>query len=154
VGIPNEAAIQKAASGGWQPLTPIQDAVGAGAEPLADCIKAGAADASAWLATFSEHADAFAFGSAPEEKLAGGPTVKGAFGQLVEGYKMQLALKDGIAARLAPGGNLGWAACNLDVTFHVEGNAITQPYRALFTYLKEGDAWKIVQVHFSNGVDS
>ncbi len=154
IGVPNEQAMAIALEGGWTPLAPIADAIGNGAEPVVALIKAGSEDASAWLATFSDHPDAFAFGSAPEEVLEGGPVVKKVFGDQVEQYKMRLALKDGVIARLAPSGTLAWAACNLDVTLEMGEDTVTQPYRALLVYLKQGDEWELVQSHFSNGQSS
>jgi hypothetical protein len=152
IGMPNEEAFAAAAQGALPALAPVAESIGAGAQPLVDLLQAGCADPAAWLASWSRRPDAFSFGSAPEEKLDGGAAIHEVFGQQITGYQMRIAVNGGLHAAVAPSGTVGFLAGNLDVSFTMEGNTLTQPYRALFVYLQEADGWKLVQSHFSNGL--
>ena len=153
VGVTNEEAMAMATAGQLPPLAAIEPSVGEGAQAMADQLQAGCADASVWLASWSERPDAFAFGSAPEEAIEGGTTIREGMGQMVAAYQMTIAVNGGMHAKLAPSGTVGFLAANLDMGMTLEGvGTVSQPYRALFVYLQEEGGWRLVQSHFSNGL--
>jgi hypothetical protein len=150
--MPNEEAFKAAAEGKLPVPAAIADLVDAGAEPLAQAYSDTVADVAKMLATVSDRDDAFVFGTAAEEKVTGGKTIKEAFGAQVQQFGVTTAKKDGIRVGLAPNGKVGFVAGNIDYTATIEGNKITVPYRYLGIYRDEEGAWKSVQVHFSIGI--
>jgi len=95
----------------------------------------------------SEDPEAFNFGSAPGERVIGGAAIKRLFGRL----RAELRLHDG--ARVAQvDANVGWAAVNVDFTSKSRAATdVTQTFRVLAVLLREGETWRIVQTHWSNG---
>lgn len=151
IGMTNEAAFAAAAEGTLPPLAAVTPRLGPGAQALVDVLQAGCADPQAWLGSWSERPDAFSFGSAPEEKLAGGTAIRDVFGQQIAGFQMTMTVDGEPHAALAPSGTLGFVAANFDAGFTIEGDQLSQPYRGLLVYLQEEGGWKLVQAHFSNG---
>jgi transketolase C-terminal domain/subunit len=105
-----------------------------------------------FLETVTDREDAFVFGTAAEEKIPGGKAIKAAFGDMVRAMGVTTAKAGGVRAGIAANGQVGYVAANLDFLPTVEGKKLTVPYRFLGIYLKEGEAWKLVQVHFSIGL--
>jgi ketosteroid isomerase-like protein len=152
IGMTNEEAFGAAAQGALPPLAAVAASIGAGAQALVDVLQAGCADPQAWLASWTERPDAFSFGSAPEEKLAGGTAIRDVFGSQITGFQMSMTVVGDVHAALVPSGTLGFVAANFDAGFTIEGNRLTQPYRGLLVYLQEDGGWRLVQSHFSNGL--
>ncbi|MCC7266963.1 MAG: nuclear transport factor 2 family protein [Caulobacteraceae bacterium] len=151
VATPNEEAFAKAAQGQWPKLADWGGGAAKGGDALAKDFGDSMADSAAWVKSFSDSAEAFVFGSAPEETIEGGVAIKQVFGQMVAAYQVTLAVAGGVRAGVAPSGSAGFAGGNIGFTVDTEGQKITQPYRALLVYVKEGNAWRPVQAHFSNG---
>jgi ketosteroid isomerase-like protein len=158
MGISNEDAFALAAQGALPTPAEVPHSVGDGAQPLVDLLDQGAADATAWVASLSEDPQAFSFGSAPDEVLEGGETIKQAYGAFVADYGMTIGRNGGVHAALAPSGTVGFIGGNLDIGLTVEQEgepvAVSQTYRALLVYEKAEDgSWNLVQSHFSNAIE-
>lgn len=118
-----------------------------GLPELDTAVRAAFASRAAFAEARSEAADAFNFGSAPGERVVGGSTIKKLFGRL----RAEIRLHDG--ARVAQvSADIGWAAVNVDFTAKSRAATdITQTFRVLAVFLREGETWRIVQTHWSNG---
>lgn len=114
---------------------------------LDKAVRAAFASRAAFAEARSEDAEAFNFGSAPGERIVGGSTIKKLFGRL----RAQIRLHDG--ARVAQvSETIGWAAVNVDFTSKSRAATdLTQTFRVLAVFLREGGTWRIVQTHWSNG---
>ncbi|CAN5904147.1 hypothetical protein BH11MYX3_BH11MYX3_19720 [soil metagenome] len=117
-----------------------------GGDELDTAVRAAFASRKAFAAARSEREDGFNFGSGPGERVIGGAAIKKLFGRL----RSELTLDGGV--RVAESSKtVGWAAVN--VVYTQKGQAATdvsQTFRVLAVLIREGDAWKIVQTHFSN----
>jgi ketosteroid isomerase-like protein len=150
-GVPLEKAFAMAAEGRLPRLTEVNDQVSPGAEGVADALRKGIGDAAAWIASFADRDDAFVFGTAPEEKIPSSQ-IKKVFGEAAKRYKVQMKVSTGVRAGVTSSGTVGWAFTNVDYSGDPgNGKRVSQPYRVLIVYLKDGDAWRPVQAHFSNG---
>ncbi len=112
---------------------------------LGAAAKAAFASRKAFADARSERDDAFNFGSGPGERIVGGAKIKALFTRL----RAELRLDGGM--RVVTAGSVGFAA--LDAVYTQKGRAATdvsQTFRVLAVFLKEGTAWKIVQTQFSN----
>jgi ketosteroid isomerase-like protein len=146
VGVPNAEAMRLAAAGELAPLPDVGGGLAPGAEPLPAAL-------ANLAASFSEREDAFLFGSDPEERLRGGMAIKELVGSQWQDGGTSITPRGALRGALAPSGTVGWVAGNVDFTVTVPGGEkVTQPYRMLLVCLREGEAWKVVQAHFSNGV--
>ena len=119
-------------------------------------IRAAFASRSAFAAARSERTDGFNFGSAPNERIVGGAQVKKVFGRI----KAEIKLHDGMrivsgdmwdpAQKGAP--VIAFAVSNVDFTTKTRAATdLTQTFRVLAVFLKEGSEWKIVQTQWSHG---
>ena len=151
-GFPNDQAFQRAAEGKWPALADIPDQVGDGADALAAEIDREIRDPKAFVAAVDDSPEVVVFGSAPEEYVVGGAQVRDMFQQQVQQFGVTMARAGSDRVAVTPDGQVGWAMTNLDFSVVFEGKTVTQPYRALLVYAKRGDAWKLVQAHFSNGI--
>ncbi len=117
-----------------------------GSDDLDKAVRAAFSSRTSFAEARSEREDGFNFGSGPGERIVGGVRIKQLFGRL----RSRLQLDGG--ARVAESSQLvGWAAVN--VVYTQKGQAATdvaQTFRVLAVLVREGDAWKIVQTHFSN----
>jgi len=118
-----------------------------GSPDLDKAVRAAFSSRSAFADARSERDDGFNFGSGPGERVTGGTAIKKLFGRLRAELKL-----DGNAARVGESSKtIGWAAVN--VVWTQKSSAATdvsQTFRVLAVMIREGDAWKIVQTHFSN----
>jgi hypothetical protein len=152
--VPDATAERRAILGTLPRLQPIPDRHD-GPDALDRAVRAAFASRAAFAAARSERVDAFNYGSGGE-RAHGGATIKRIFARL----KAQIRLHDG--ARIVAGGAwdpaqraapwIGWAAVNVEFTQPTRAaTEVTQTFRVLAILLKEGDDWKIVQTHWSNG---
>ena len=118
-----------------------------GLPELDTAVRAAFSSRAAFTDARSAHPEAFNFGSAPGERVVGGAAIKKLFGRL----RAELRLHDG--ARVAQvDANIGWAAVNVDFTSKSRAATdVTQTFRVLAVLLREGETWRIVQTHWSNG---
>ena len=118
-----------------------------GLPELDNAVRAAFSSRAAFADARSERSDAFNFGSAPGERVIGGAAIKKLFGRL----RAEIRLHDG--ARVAQvDANVGWAAVNVDFTSKSRAATdVTQTFRVLAVFLREGETWRIVQTHWSNG---
>lgn len=147
----NTTAFQMAASGSWPPLAEIGDSA-SGAGNLVAVFKRQIVDSAAWLASYSDRDDTLALGGALEQRVAGGTTIKAVLRRSMESHRVEIAVHGGIRAGVVASGTAAWLATNLDFRMTTPNGTVTQPYRALVVFLKEGGAWRMVQTHFSNGM--
>ena len=118
-----------------------------GSADLDKAVRAAFSSRPAFAEARSEREDGFNFGSGPGERVVGGIAIKRLFGRLRSELKL-----DGGAARVAESSKtIGWAAVNVVYTQKSQAATdVSQTFRVLAVLVREGDAWKIVQTHFSN----
>ncbi len=118
-----------------------------GSAELDKAVRAAFASRAAFAEARSEREDGFNFGSGPGERVVGGAAIKRLFGRLRAELKL-----DGGSARVAESSkSVGWAAVNIVYTQKSQAATdVAQTFRVLAVLVREGDAWKIVQTHFSN----
>ena len=134
--VPNRRAYAAARDGVLPDPSPIRDR---GDDQLRTAFRAAFASRTDLIAAFSEREDAIDFGSAPGERVLGGPAIKRAFTKMTG----EPAIHDGIAAGRATA-NTGWAAANVD---YVLRDGTSQTYRVLAIFVDD----RIVLAHWSNG---
>jgi len=134
------------------PLPDLGEQVMPGAQPIATELARTIAGAAAFAASTSERADAFMFGSAPDQQLTGGAAIRQAMA--VELGRCTLERRGGLRAGVAWDGRVGWVAANLDRVCG-EGTArVSEPERMLAVYLNQAGRWRLVQAHLSTPVPS
>lgn len=118
-----------------------------GSPEIEKAVRAAFASRSAFADARSERDDGFNFGSGPGERVVGGAAIKKLFGRI----RAELVL-DGNAVRVSESSKaVGWAAVNVVWTQKsAAATDVAQTFRVLAVLIREGDAWKIVQTHFSN----
>jgi ketosteroid isomerase-like protein len=105
----------------------------------------------------SDREDDFNFGSAPNERIVGGSSIKRIFQRK---GSSEVRLHDGVwavagnawdpAQKDAP--YIAFAAINADMMLKTKAATdLTQTFRVLLILVKEGSEWKIVQAQFSHG---
>ena len=112
---------------------------------LGAAAKAAFVSRKAFADARSERDDAFNFGSGPGERIVGGAKIKALF------TRLRAELRQDGGMRVVTAGSVGFAA--LDAVYTQKGRAATdvsQTFRVLAVFLKEGTTWKIVQTQFSN----
>ncbi|MCX5742086.1 MAG: hypothetical protein NT062_06285, partial [Proteobacteria bacterium] len=124
-----------------------------GSDALEAAVRASLGSREGFAAAWSPRADAFNFGSAGE-RLVGGALIKNLFGRM----RADLALGGGGSVLIVSGNIwdksqksdawIAYAAAN--VAFAPAGHP-SQTFRVLAIYLKEDEAWQLVQTQFSNG---
>ena len=110
-----------------------------------DAFRAAFATREAFIAAFSERADAIDLGSAPGERIIGGVAVKRSFAKIGATF----GLREGVAAGRV-NDRVGWAAGNVDFTMTIEDEDIRQTFRVLAVLVREGAGWRIVLAQWSN----
>lgn len=110
-----------------------------------DAFLAAFSSREAFITAFSERADAIDLGSAPGERILGGPAVKKAFGKIAA----IISVQPGVAAGRA-GDKVGWAAGNVSFTMTIDDEDTTQIFRVLAVLVREKDGWRIVLAQWSN----
>lgn len=142
--MPNDTAHRLAYSGRLEMPDSIPN--GIYDTPLAKAMIMAFSSRPAFVAARSVRPDALNFGSAPGERMIG-ETIKRMFAQL----KAKIRLHDAVNA--GPIGERGgWGAANVDYTdVDKAGHEVTQIFRVLVVWLREGDQWRIVQTQWSNG---
>lgn len=107
---------------------------------LAKAMRAAFASKAAFVDARSTRSEAFNFGSAPGERVAGGEAIKKIFGRIKATIHLHDAVKVGMI-----GTRGGWGAANVDFT-----DSETQTFRVLAVWLHEDQGWRIVQTQWSN----
>jgi SnoaL-like protein len=110
-----------------------------GDRPLRIAFQAAFASRQRLTDAFADRDDTVDFGSAPGERILGGPAIKRAFGKLTA----ELAIHDGVATGRVTA-RAGWAAANVD---YVLRDGTAQTYRVLAILVDD----KVVLAHWSNG---
>lgn len=152
VPMPNEEAFAKAVSGELAALAAIPEGIAAGADAIYTRAAHDLDRAPDFIASVSDRADAIVIGTAPGERTVGGAAIKESYGKFVADGHVTLKKHGDLRVGIAPGGRVGWVLANCDLSADVDGNVITQPFRAMLVYVDEGGEWRLVQAHFSNGV--
>src|SRR5439155_9432375 len=107
--------------------------------PLAAATRTAFASKPSFVDARSTRADAFNFGSAPGERIAGGEAIKKTFARL----RATIRLHDAVAAG-AVGERAGWGAANVEFTdADRDGTPVTQTFRVLAIWVKEDGGWRI-----------
>ena len=105
--------------------------------------RASLADPKRLVASVSKRKDAVLLGSAPKETFVGGAKVAATLAK----WKLELDVRDGVAAGVTASKTVAWIAANVDATTRT-GDAI--PYRLLALYeYEKGKAWRLVAITFS-----
>ncbi|MBV8759110.1 MAG: nuclear transport factor 2 family protein, partial [Deltaproteobacteria bacterium] len=113
---------------------------------LALAMKTAFASKASFVDARSTRSDAFNFGSAPGEHLAGGDTIKKVFGRIRATLRLHDAVRVG-----SVGAHGGWGAANVDFTdADRDGTDVTQTFRVLAAWVQEPAGWRIVQTQWSN----
>ncbi|MHB8875442.1 MAG: nuclear transport factor 2 family protein [Myxococcaceae bacterium] len=129
---------------------------GLGTAPLVELLNLVLKDQAAKIERTSDRDEVVLIGTGPAELFEGGKKFKEwGRGMLPQLKKAVVKLKvDGpITARLAPDGETGFIATTLSLTLGAGRKAQTlPPFRSLWVFVKEGDAWSVVEDHESSGV--
>ena len=144
VAMPNDTAYRLGRDG----QLPVGDAIPDTHDDsdLAKAMRQAFASKPSFVAARSTRPDAFNFGSAPGERMIGGDAIKKLFGHI----KATMRLHDAVTVG-AIGTAGGWGAANVEFTdADRDGTAVTQTFRVLAVWLREGSDWRIVQTQFSN----
>jgi ketosteroid isomerase-like protein len=153
VGVPNEKAFDLAAKGQLATPAALPDAAPPGTEALVAAWKQGMADPVAWAKSFANRDDAFVYGSAPGENVSGGQAIQQTFADQSAKYKIKMEPLGGLRAAVARSGASGYVAGNVALTVDSgDGKTVTQEFRVMLVYLKDGASWRPVLAHFSNGM--
>lgn len=99
----------------------------------------------AFIAAFSERADAIDLGSAPGERIVTGKAIKRAFTAIDATFE--------IIGPIAAGrvdDRVGWAAGNVGFGMEIGGEGVQQTFRVLAVFVREQAGWKIVLAQWSN----
>jgi hypothetical protein len=107
---------------------------------LAKAMRDAFASKAAFVDARSARPEAFNFGSAPGERVAGGEAIKKIFDRIKATIHLHDAVKVGMI-----GTRGGWGAANVDFT-----DSETQTFRVLAVWLHEDQGWRIVQTQWSN----
>ncbi|HTR52510.1 MAG TPA: nuclear transport factor 2 family protein [Kofleriaceae bacterium] len=142
--LPNADAYRTARDGSL----PVPDAISDAHDtsPLADAMRTAFASKPSFVAARSSRPDAFNFGSAPGERIAGGDAIKKTFARIHATIHLHDAVRVG-----AVGDRGGWGVANVDFTdADSDGTEVTQTFRVLAAWLHEDAGWRIVLTHWSN----
>ncbi|HEY3806107.1 MAG TPA: nuclear transport factor 2 family protein [Kofleriaceae bacterium] len=113
---------------------------------LAKAMRQAFASKPSFVAARSTRPDALNLGSAPGERVVGGDSIKKLFGRLRATIRLHDAVKVGMVGSAG-----GWGAANVEFTdADRDGTQVTQTFRVLAAWLREGNDWRIVQTQFSN----
>ncbi|HTJ42299.1 MAG TPA: nuclear transport factor 2 family protein [Kofleriaceae bacterium] len=135
--------INAAAIKGTMPaLDPVADADGdAGLRAALDALLAKGVDDAA-----AARKELTAIGSGPKEITTSGA----AFAKPWKAAWVSKALATGhVRAEVAPSGTTGWAVANVMLAKKKGGDSYVIPFRVLFVFDKNGDAWSLVHVTFA-----
>ena len=138
------------AAGGETPAA-LSDDVGPGADLLVRATDEALSSPEALEARISARPDVFVFGAGLNDRAEGGAAARRYVQAKVGDRAIRISRAGGVRAALAPGGNAGFVACNLDASVIVDGARTTRTGRGLFVWLLEDDEWRIVQLHISRG---
>ena len=142
--MPNETAYRLARDGQLADPDAIPDAHDE--SELAKAMRQAFASKPSFVAARSARPDAVNFGSAPGERLLGGEAIRKVFGRLRASLRLHDAVKVGTV-----GADGGWGAANVDFTdADRDGVQVTQTFRVLVAWVREGQDLRIVQTQFSN----
>jgi hypothetical protein len=108
---------------------------------LAAAMRAAFASRTSFVEARSTREDAFNFGSAPGERLAGGDAIRKVFGRIRASVRLHDAVRVGTI-----GSHGGWGAANVDF---IDADT-TQTFRVLAVWVNEPAGWRIVQTQWSN----
>jgi len=144
VAMPNDTAYRLARDG--QLETPDAIPSSHDESDLAKAMRQAFASKPSFVAARSARADAFNFGSAPGERMIGGDGIKKLFGKIRATMRLHDAVKVGPIGAAG-----GWGAANVEFTdADRDGTQVTQTFRVLAAWVREGNDWRIVQTQFSN----
>jgi hypothetical protein len=107
-----------------------------------DAIEAAFVSREAYIAAFSDRADATGLGSAPGERMLGGAAVKKAWTNV----PATIELVPGVAAGRV-GNTVGWGAANVIYSLPNRGS---QTFRVFVVLAREKVGWRIVLAQWSN----
>ena len=144
VAMPNADAYQAARSGDLA----VPDAIPGRTDDsaLAVAMKTAFASKSSFVDARSTRSDAFNFGSAPGEHIAGGDAIRKVFSRIRATVHLHDAVRVGQV-----GAHGGWGAANVDFTdADRDGTDVTQTFRVLAAWVQEPAGWRIVQTQWSN----
>jgi hypothetical protein len=105
-----------------------------------DAFRAAFASRETFAAAFSDRADALNLGSAPGERVLGGPAIK----RWASTTNHTFRLHDNVTAGRV-GDRVGWAAGNVEYTLRS-----VQTYRVFAVLVRERAGWRIVHTQFTN----
>jgi hypothetical protein len=83
------------------------------------------------------------YGSDPKERFVGPGAVRGALTR----WKLAFDVKDGVRAGVTKAKTVAWIGANLSARDNAGKDKGT--YRVTAIYEKQGEAWKLVVLHFS-----
>lgn len=114
--------------------------------PLADAMRTAFASKPSFVDARSTRGDAFNFGSASGERIAGGEAIKKTFARIRATIRLHDAVQVGTI-----GDRGGWGAANVEFTdADRDGTDVTQTFRVLAVWVREDVGWRIVQTQWSN----
>ena len=135
----NPVAARLAAAGKLPPPAALQNQFDDDHQ-VHDAFVAAFASKEAFAAAFSDRADALNLGSAPFERVLGGPAIKRWASRTNHAFRLQPEVT---AGRVSD--RVGWAAGNVEYTLRS-----TQIYRVLVVLVRERAGWRIVLAQFTN----
>lgn len=126
-------------------LSDVPNRIDPGAEPVAKRFAETIGDPKAFAATISTRADTLMFGSSANERWLGGAAVSA---QLAK-WKLGLTVQGGTQAGITGGGKVAWVGANVMAAPIGKPKAKPTPYRVTAIYERNGEDWRVVQLHFS-----
>ena len=136
----NPVAAELAAAGKLPPPAPVKEQFDDDHQ-VHDAFKKAFESREAFTAAFSDRTDAINLGSAPNERVLGGPAIK----RWASSTNHSFRVVDAVAAGRV-GDRVGWGAANVEYT---HGNAV-QTYRVLGVLVNEKKVWRLVLVQWTN----
>jgi len=145
VGVANAQAAMQAGAGQLPDPSVMPDKVDADAKPIVAMFDADLASNARWLGDISTRDDVLVIGSDPSEVWLGPAEIKKGFDG--EATTPATITRNGpVTAHVV--GEVAWLAANVRVEL-TDHSVKPMPLRILAVYLREGGAWKMVQLHAS-----
>lgn len=153
VALPADEARQREETGSWRPLIDIPDGITDGAQPLAQLLSEALGSADALAAIVSKRPGVQAFGPAPGDRFTGTYEVGEFLRSLFHREGARLRRAGGMRGALVGRGDAGWIATNVELVVSRGEHDYIRPCRMTAVFVREGDAWTLVQLHLSHAAE-
>lgn len=135
----------------WRPLHPLVESVASGSEPFVAAFRQGTTTLDALGAQLT--LAALLIGTAADQHISGAAEIRQLFAFIQQQAAPTVRLTGPLRAGVSPGGGAGWVAANMEVSGEaLPGTRFVAPLRVLAVYVREGEAVRLAQIHWSHGV--